>query len=68
LNIGVFNVGNALGAWAGGVVIDEGAPLNAVPLAGAGMALAALVLACLALGRDKPAGTKITCRSPRRPA
>ena len=35
LNIGAFNLGNALGAWLGGVVITQGAPLTALPFAGA---------------------------------
>ncbi|RBA24271.1 MFS transporter [Herminiimonas fonticola] len=43
LNIGAFNVGNALGAWVGGSVIGAGFGLQAVPLAAAVLALAALV-------------------------
>ncbi|SCB57223.1 MFS transporter, DHA1 family, inner membrane transport protein [Rhizobium aethiopicum] len=39
INIGAFNTGNALGAWAGGVVIDAGFDLTRVPLAAALMAL-----------------------------
>jgi DHA1 family inner membrane transport protein len=41
LNIGAFNVGNAIGAWIGGLVIDRGLGLSSVPLASAGVALAA---------------------------
>lgn len=39
LNIAAFNVGNALGAWVGGVVIAGGLGLTAVPLAAAALAL-----------------------------
>ena len=43
LNIGAFNVGNALGAWVGGLVISEGLGLRAVPLAAGALALASVV-------------------------
>lgn len=43
LNIGAFNVGNALGAWVGGSVISAGFGLQAVPLAAAVLALGAAV-------------------------
>ena len=42
LNIGAFNVGNALGAWVGGSVIGAGLGLQAVPLAAAVLALGAV--------------------------
>ena len=54
LNIGAFNVGNALGAWAGGMVIAQGAPLHVVPLAGAVLALVGLALAAVALRLPSP--------------
>ncbi|WP_137898176.1 MFS transporter [Sphingomonas sp. 2SG] len=44
MNIGAFNLGNAIGAALGGGVIDAGLGLPAVSLAGAAMAAAALVL------------------------
>jgi DHA1 family inner membrane transport protein len=44
LNIGAFNVGNALGAWVGGSVIAHGFGLSSVPLAAAALALIALIL------------------------
>jgi len=44
LNIGAFNLGNALGAWLGGVVITQGASLTALPFAGAAVTLAGLGL------------------------
>lgn len=46
LNISAFNVGNALGAWVGGAVIDRGYGLTSVPLAAAGLAVVGLVV-CL---------------------
>ncbi|MDY7561773.1 MFS transporter [Pseudomonas sp. 10B1] len=47
LNIGAFNVGNALGAWIGGSVIAHGLGLNSVPLAAAALAVMALLLTFL---------------------
>ncbi|WP_312741710.1 MFS transporter [Cedecea neteri] len=46
LNIAAFNVGNALGAWVGGTVIDRGLGLTAVPVAAAALAVVGLIL-CL---------------------
>ena len=46
LNIAAFNVGNALGAWVGGAVIDKGFGLTAVPVAAAALAVVGLVI-CL---------------------
>ncbi|MCW6056826.1 MFS transporter [Pseudomonas fragariae (ex Marin et al. 2024)] len=44
LNIGAFNVGNALGAWVGGSVIAHGLGLTSVPLAAAVLAVLALLI------------------------
>ncbi|MCU1721097.1 MULTISPECIES: MFS transporter [unclassified Pseudomonas] len=44
LNIGAFNLGNALGAWTGGVVIEQGLGLTRVPLAAAALAVLALIV------------------------
>ncbi|KPX68323.1 Major facilitator family transporter [Pseudomonas amygdali pv. photiniae] len=46
LNIGAFNVGNALGAWVGGSVIAQGLGLGltSVPLAAAMLAVLALLI------------------------
>ncbi len=44
LNIGAFNVGNALGAWVGGSVIAHGFGLTSVPLAAAALAVLALLV------------------------
>ncbi|TCP33676.1 MFS transporter [Sphingomonas sp. BK235] len=48
MNIGAFNLGNAIGAALGGGVIAAGLGLPAVALAGAAMAAAALALLLLA--------------------
>jgi DHA1 family inner membrane transport protein len=44
-NIGAFNLGNALGAWLGGVVIDHGPGLTALPWVAALLPLTAAALA-----------------------
>ena len=49
LNIGAFNVGNAVGAWAGGMAIDAGFGLQAVPLVAAALGLAAVVATRLSM-------------------
>ena len=45
LNIAAFNLGNAVGAWLGGAVIDHGPGLAAVTWVGALMPAAALAIA-----------------------
>lgn len=47
MNIGAFNLGNALGAILGAGVIKAGFELSAVPLAGAGTAILGLLLVFL---------------------
>ncbi len=54
MNIGAFNLGNAIGAALGGGVIGAGLGLPAVSLAGAAMAAAALVM-LMAVGRRRRA-------------
>ncbi|WP_337268914.1 MFS transporter [Oryzifoliimicrobium ureilyticus] len=44
VNIGAFNVGNAVGAWAGGMVLQAGADISLVPLAAALLAVIGLGL------------------------
>ena len=44
LNQGAFNLGNATGAWLGGMVIGAGAPLTTLPWVGVAAAAAALGL------------------------
>ncbi len=53
LNIAAFNLGNALGAWAGGVAIDQGAGLAALPLVGAAITGIGLLLAMWSVRRDR---------------
>lgn len=45
MNIGAFNLGNALGAALGALIIDAGLRLHYVPLAGAATAVAGFVMA-----------------------
>ena len=47
VNVGAFNLGNALGAALGGVVIDQGLGYAAVPLVGAALAAGGLALVWL---------------------
>ena len=51
-NIAAFNLGNAIGAWTGGLVIDHGPGLAYVPLAAAAFPLAALILSLVAMKFD----------------
>ena len=44
-NIAAFNLGNAIGAWLGGTIIDHGPGLESVPWIAALVPLAGLVLA-----------------------
>ena len=52
-NIAAFNLGNAIGAWLGGAVIDHGPGLGAVPLVAGIVPVAALAVALLALRLDR---------------
>lgn len=54
LNIGAFNVGNALGAWIGGLVISQGFGLTTVPLAAAVLAILALIATLLTFSNRTP--------------
>ncbi|KQW77375.1 arabinose transporter permease [Devosia sp. Root413D1] len=49
LNIAAFNLGNALGAWLGGVALEQGLGLTALPLVGAVLPLLALALLLVSL-------------------
>ena len=58
LNIGAFNLGNALGAWLGGLVIAHGAGLTQLTWVGALVPLSAFVVAVIAIrlqGRQQAA-------------
>ncbi len=61
LNIAAFNLGNALGAWAGGLTIDHGLGLAALPLVAAAITAVGLLLALWSLSLDRPAPTAVTC-------
>lgn len=47
LNIGAFNLGNALGAWVGGLVIEADLGLRSIPLSAAALAVVALLATVL---------------------
>ncbi|SEK31028.1 MFS transporter, DHA1 family, arabinose polymer transporter [Bosea lupini] len=53
LNIAAFNLGNAFGAWLGGVTIEHGPGLGAVTWVAALVPLASLVLAVISLRLDR---------------
>lgn len=61
LNIAAFNIGIALGSWLGGLVI-EAAGLRFTPLAGAALAVAALILLGVSAVMDRRAGLAETVR------
>jgi DHA1 family inner membrane transport protein len=52
-NIAAFNLGNAIGAWLGGFVIDHGLGLGAVPWVAALVPLAAAIVAAFAIYSDR---------------
>lgn len=53
MNIAAFNLGNALGAWLGGVTIDHGPGLHAVTLVAALITLGGLVVALISWKLDR---------------
>jgi DHA1 family inner membrane transport protein len=53
LNIAAFNLGNALGAWVGGVTIDHGPGLAALPLVAAAITALGLAIALWSLRLDR---------------
>ena len=55
LNIAAFNLGNALGAWLGGVTIDHGPGLAALPLVAAAVTTLGLLGALWSLRLDRAA-------------
>jgi DHA1 family inner membrane transport protein len=67
VNIGAFNLGNALSAWLGGMVIAAGFGYTAPNWVGAVLAAAALVLAVLSAAlerRDGARGTVVATGTP----
>ncbi|KOV87156.1 hypothetical protein ADL03_07165 [Nocardia sp. NRRL S-836] len=53
VNVSAFNLGNGLGAWLGGVVIDKGFGVRAVPLAASLVAAVSLALTLLSWRNDR---------------
>ncbi|MFF9059099.1 MFS transporter [Streptomyces sp. NPDC101213] len=67
VNIGAFNLGNALSAWLGGLVIAGGLGYTAPNWVGAALAATALALALVSAAlerRDNTAGVVVTGRTP----
>lgn len=60
LNQGAFNVGNAGGAWIGGLAITMGAPYDALPLVGAALTVGALLIALASWYLAKQQPTPVT--------
>jgi len=56
LNQGAFNMGNATGAWLGGLAISAGLPLTDLPLLGAAVAMLALGTVLLSAQLDRRGG------------
>lgn len=63
LNIAAFNLGNAFGAWLGGITIEHGPGLAAVTWVAALVPLASLVLAVISLRLDKRPQTALQTAS-----
>ncbi|NOJ40540.1 MFS transporter [Bradyrhizobium australiense] len=61
LNIAAFNLGNALGAWAGGLAIDRGLGLAALPLVAAAITAAGLLLALWSMHLDRLVPSAAAC-------
>ena len=63
-NIAAFNLGNAIGAWLGGFVIDHGPGLGAVPFVAGLVPIVALgvVLTALRLERGRAIGKPVTAQ------
>ncbi|MFG2724718.1 MFS transporter [Streptomyces canus] len=55
-NVSASNIGNALGAWAGGLAITAGLGYTAPLYVGAGIALTAVLVMTVAAHRARPAG------------
>jgi DHA1 family inner membrane transport protein len=61
LNIAAFNLGNAGGAWIGGLTIDHGSGLRLLPLVAAAVTCTGLALAVLSLRLDKISKSATQC-------
>ncbi|RWR09210.1 MFS transporter [Paenirhodobacter populi] len=60
-NTGAFNLGNAIGAWAGGIVIDQGPGLAFVPFVAALFPLLAIATALIAVRASRSATLTPSC-------
>jgi DHA1 family inner membrane transport protein len=63
LNIAAFNLGNALGAWAGGMVIAQDGGLPWIPYVAALMPIASLLIAVVAIRRERAPAIPVACAS-----
>ncbi len=61
LNIAAFNLGNALGAWLGGAVIDHGPGLTAVTWVAALVTLSGLAVALWSVRLEKTLAVQSRC-------
>lgn len=61
VNVGAFNLGNALGAAAGGAAISSGLGYSAVPVVGAAIAIAGLLLVFMQILRNRRLPAAQTC-------
>jgi MFS transporter, DHA1 family, inner membrane transport protein len=64
LNQGAFNLGNAGGAWLGGIAISAGAPLTSLPWLGVAMACAAFALTLVSAQIDRRARRRVVPEGP----
>ncbi|WP_027795740.1 MFS transporter [Paraburkholderia acidipaludis] len=64
LNQGAFNLGNAGGAWLGGVAISAGVPLASLPWLGMAMAFSALALTLVSAQLDRRARRRVAVAGP----
>ncbi|CAD6510569.1 Inner membrane transport protein YdhP [Paraburkholderia hiiakae] len=64
LNQGAFNLGNAGGAWIGGVAISAGASLTALPWVGVATAFAALALTLVSAQIDRRTRRRVAVSGP----
>jgi DHA1 family inner membrane transport protein len=68
VNIGAFNLGNALAAWLGGIVLDAGAGPTSPNWVGALLAVTALALAVLSALLERRGAAAVSAVSPAAPA
>ncbi|MGK5731703.1 MFS transporter [Streptomyces sp. URMC 124] len=64
VNIGAFNLGNAIAAWLGGLVISAGFGYTAPNWVGAAMAASALALALLSAALERRTGARSAASAP----